>query len=101
MKAYLILSAALFSIGTYGVIARRNVIIMLISLELMLNGVNVAFAALTLQADAATLMPRGHVFVLIIMAVAAAEVAVGLAIVLALFRTHRTLDTKALNSLRG
>lgn len=105
MSAYLVLSAALFAIGTYGVLARRNLIIVLMSLELMLNGVNIALVVFTLGHSAGVAegaaLPHGHVFVLVVMAVAAAEVAVGLAIVISLFRTRRTVDLNDLQSLNG
>lgn len=94
---YLLLASMLFSIGAYGVLARRNLLIVLMSLELMLNGVNVAFVAFGLRFGAAA----GQVFVLMVMAVAAAEVAVGLAIVISLFRTRRTVDTHDLQSMSG
>lgn len=96
---YLLFASALFAIGSYGVLARRNLLIVLMSLELMLNGVNVALVAVTLKFGAAA--PHGHVFVLMVMAVAAAEVAVGLAIVIALFRTKQTVDTNDLQSMSG
>ena len=99
ISQYLLLGAALFAVGAYGVLARRNLLIVLMSLELMLNGVNVALVALSLLH--ATSGAHGQVFVLIVMAVAAAEVAVGLAIVIALFRTRRTIDTHDLQSLSG
>ena len=94
---YLVLSAALFAIGAYGVLARRNLLIILMSLELMLNGVNVALLAFArMHGDAA-----GQVLVLMVMAVAAAEVALGLAIVISLFRNRKTLDTGDLDTLKG
>lgn len=94
---YLVLSAALFSIGAYGVLARRNLLIILMSVELMLNGVNVAILAFArVHANA-----HGHVFVLMVMAVAAAEVAVGLAILISVFRSRKTVDTGDLKSLKG
>lgn len=95
---YLLFAALLFCIGAYGVLARRNLLIVLMSLELMLNGVNVTLVALSLKHAGA---PHGHVFVLLVMAVAAAEVAVGLAIVIALFRTRQTVDTNDLQSMSG
>ena len=111
MTGYLLLSAAVFAIGAYGVLARRNVLIMLMSLELMLNGVNIAFVGFALmhagrldaagEAELAAASGDGQVFVLIVMAVAAAEVAVGLAIVISLFRTRQTIDTNDLNLLQG
>jgi NADH-quinone oxidoreductase subunit K len=97
MSNYLVLSAALFSIGAYGVLARRNLLIMLMSVELMLNGVNVALLAFArLHGQAA-----GQVFVLMVMAVAAAEVAVGLAALIAVFRNRKTVDSGDLKSLNG
>ena len=95
---YLLFASALFSIGAYGVIARRNLLIVLMSLELMLNGVNIAFVALSAKHGGE---PHGQVFVLMVMAVAAAEVAVGLAIVIALFRTRQSVDTHDFRSLSG
>jgi NADH-quinone oxidoreductase subunit K len=100
MSWYLLLSAAIFAIGAYGVLARRNLLIVLMSLELMLNGVNIALVAFS-RLFAASGAPHGQVFVLMVMAVAAAEVAVGLAIVISLFRTRSTVDTNDLHSLRG
>lgn len=95
---YLLFGAALFSVGAYGVIARRNLLIVLMSLELMLNGVNLSLVALSLKLGGT---PHGQVFVLIVMAVAAAEVAVGLAIVIAAFRTRQSVDIHDFRSLRG
>ena len=94
---YLVVSAALFAVGAYGVLARRNLLIVLMSVELMLNGVNVAllaFARLYLNVN-------GQVFVLMVMGVAAAEVSVGLAILISVFRNRKTVDTGDLKSLRG
>jgi NADH-quinone oxidoreductase subunit K len=94
---YLVLSAALFAIGAFGVLARRNLLIILMSVEVMLNGVNVALLAFArLHANTA-----GHVFVLMVMGVAAAEVSVGLAILIAVFRNRKTVDTGDLKSLQG
>jgi NADH-quinone oxidoreductase subunit K len=94
---YLVLSAALFAVGAYGVLARRNLLIILMSVELMLNGVNVALLAFARQWGSAA----GQVLVLMVMAVAAAEVAVGLAIVISVFRNRKTIDTGDLNTLKG
>ena len=96
---YLLFSIALFCVGAYGVLARRNLLIILMSLELMLNGINVALVAFGSRFGAAA--PAGQVFVLLVMAVAAAEVAVGLAIVISLFRTRQTVDTHQLRSMGG
>ena len=94
---YLVLSAALFAIGAYGVLARRNLLIILMSVELMLNGVNVALLAFSRQHASAS----GQVLVLMVMAVAAAEVAVGLAIVISVFRNRKSIDTGDLSTLKG
>jgi len=94
---YLVLSAALFAIGAYGALARRNLLIILMSVELMLNGVNVAILAFARMHGSTP----GHVFVLMVMGVAAAEVSVGLAILIAVFRNRKTVDTGDLKSLKG
>lgn len=97
ISSTLILSAALFAVGAYGVLARRNLIILLMSLEVMLNGVNVALLSFArLHGDAG-----GQVFVLMVMAVAAGEAAVGLAILVAVFRNRGSIDAKDLRDLNG
>jgi NADH-quinone oxidoreductase subunit K len=93
---YLALSAILFAIGAFGVLFRRNVIVMLMSVELMLNAVNVTFVALARQA----LVVDGQVIVFFVMAIAAAEVAVGLAIILANFAQRRTVNADEIGLLR-
>jgi len=95
-SAYLLLSAVLFGIGVVGVVARKNVLIILMSVELMLNGVNVAFvAAGSYFGDAA-----GGVFAFMVMTVAAAEAAVGLALLIALYRLKETIDVTELRILK-
>ncbi|MDD5763333.1 MAG: NADH-quinone oxidoreductase subunit NuoK [bacterium] len=95
-SAYLLLSAILFGIGVVGVVARKNVLIILMSVELMLNGVNVAFvAAGSYLGDAA-----GGVFAFMVMTVAAAEAAVGLALLIALYRLKETIDITELKVLK-
>ena len=92
----LLLSAALFSIGIFGVLARRNLLIVLMSVELMLNGANLALVALArdiVLAKGPQAAEGAHALVLFSMAVAAAEVAVGLSILIALFRHARSVDT--------
>ncbi len=88
LDAYLILSGLLFAIGTFGFLARRNAISMLMSIELMLNGVNLAIVAFGSFID--RLRPNASVIALLVIAVAAAEATVGLAIVIAIFRNRRT-----------
>ena len=88
LDAYLVLSGLLFAIGTFGFLARRNAISMLMSIELMLNAVNLAIVAF--GAFIPDLQGRGAVIALMVMAVAAAEATVGLAIVIAIFRNRKT-----------
>ena len=99
---YLLVSGALFTIGFAGVLLRRNIIIIFMSLELMLNAANlslVAFSRFRIQPDG---LPNYHaqVFVFFIITVAAAEVAVGLAIIVALFRARRTIQVEDITSLK-
>ena len=92
----LAVSAILFSIGVGGVLLRRNAIVIFMSVELMLNAVNLTFVALAQQ-----LGPQGQVIVFFVMAVAAAEAAVGLAIMLAIYRHRETVDVAEFSLLRG
>ena len=92
----LIVSAILFSIGVVGVLTRRSAIILFMCAELMLNAVNLSFVALAKLHGVA-----GHVFVVMVMTIAAAEAAVGLAIVISVFRQFGTVEMSALRLLRG
>ncbi len=92
----LALSAILFTLGVAGVLLRRNAIILFLCVELMLNAVNLAFVALAQLHGTG-----GHVMVFFVMTVAAAEAAVGLAIILAMFRHTQTLDLQQINLLHG
>jgi len=93
---FMALSAILFAIGVAGVLVRRNVIVMFMSIELMLNAVNLAFVALGRSVGSMD----GQVIVFFVMTVAAAEAAVGLAIIIALFRNRETVNVDELNLLR-
>ena len=95
LQPALIVSAILFAIGVAGVLVRRNVIVIFMCVELMLNAVNLTFIALAQQ-----LGPEGQVIVFFVMAVAAAEAAVGLAIVIALFRHRESLNPDAFTALK-
>ena len=88
LNAYLVLSSLLFAIGMFGFLARRNAISMLMSIELMLNGVNLSIVAF--GSFVSSLANSGSVIALMVMAVAAAEATVGLAIIIAIFRNKRT-----------
>ena len=93
---YLSLSAVLFTIGVFGVLFRRNAIVVLMSVELMLNAVNLTLVAFSQSmAD-----PAGQILVFFVMSVAAAEAAVGLAIVIAIFRNKLTVDITQINLFR-
>ena len=97
LNQFLLLSAVLFSCGVYGVLARRNGVLVLMSIELILNAVNinlVAFSAFHNQV-------AGEIFALFTVAVAAAEVGVGLAIVLLIYRNSRSIDLDRVASMKG
>jgi len=90
------LSAILFAIGTIGALTRRNLVVILMSIELMLNAVNLSFVAFARAWGGV----EGHVFVLMVITVAAAEVAVGLGIVISLFRNRDSVDVEDVSLLR-
>ncbi|MBA3340307.1 MAG: NADH-quinone oxidoreductase subunit NuoK [Gemmatimonadaceae bacterium] len=92
----LAISAVLFTIGVVGVLIRRNAIIIFMCVELMLNAVNLSFVAFSRYYGA-----EGQVFVLLVMTVAAAEAAVGLAIIISIFRHRQTVNLQNINLLKG
>jgi NADH:ubiquinone oxidoreductase subunit K len=94
---FLLLGAILFCIGVYGVIARKNAVLVLMSIELILNSVNINLLAFALRNGSAD----GHTFALYIIAVAAAEVGVGLAMVLMIYRNRRSIALDDLSEMRG
>lgn len=94
---YLILSAVIFAIGMAGVMIRKNLIVMFMSMELMLNAVNINLAAFSNYLQDMT----GQIFIVFVMAVAAAEAAVGLALIISLFRNKQTVNAEELNIMRG
>ncbi len=97
LSAYLIVSAILFTIGVVGVLTRRNPLVIFMSIELMLNAVNLSFIAFSSFLDSAD----GQMFVFLVLTVAAAEVVVGLAIIVSIFRRRRDIDVDDMNVLRG
>jgi NAD(P)H-quinone oxidoreductase subunit 4L len=102
VNQFLFLGAILFCIGVYGVLVRRNLVLLLMSIELILNSVNinlVAFGAMWHANDPANV--SGQVFALFVIAVAAAEVGVGLAIVLMIFRNRQSIDADDVDLLKG
>jgi len=97
IQYYIGLSVILFTLGALGVLIRRNAIIIFMSVELMLNAANLAFVAFARMYQSL----NGQIFVFFVMAVAAAEVAVGLALIVAIFRSKHSIDIDQINSLRG
>jgi len=97
IEHYLVLSAILFLIGAFGVITRRNILVVLMSLELMLNAANLAFVGFSRALDDMT----GQIFMIMSLTVAAAEVAVGLALVVAIYKHRETLNIDVLKLLKG
>ncbi len=98
LEHYLILSAILFSIGLYGALAKRNAIVILMCIEIMLNAVNIAMVAFSRYIVPLEL--TGQVFVIFILAVAAAEAAVGLAIIIAIYRNRETIESTKFDLLK-
>ncbi len=96
LNHYILLSAIIFAIGVIGVLIRRNAIVIFMSIELMLNSVNLLLTAFSVYRGDAT----GQVFVFFIMALAAAEVAVGLAIIVMIYRNTNSIDINVLNRLK-
>jgi NADH-quinone oxidoreductase subunit K len=96
LNHYILLSAIIFSIGVMGVLLRRNAIVIFMSVELMLNSVNLLLTAFSVYRNDAA----GQVFVFFIMALAAAEVAVGLAIIVMIYRNTNSIDINVLNRLK-
>ena len=98
INEFLLLGAALFCIGVYGVLARKNGVMVLMSIELILNSVNINLLAFALKRGGD---PTGHAFALFIIAIAAAEVAVGLAVVLLIYRNRRSISLDELSQRKG
>ena len=94
---YLFLSASVFMIGVFGFLTRRNIIIMFISVELMLNAVNISLAAFSHYMQDM----RGQILVFFVITVAAAEAVIGLAIIIALFRNKNTVHMDEMNEMKG
>jgi len=101
VNQFLLLGAVLFAIGTYGVLARRNGVLVLMSIELILNAVNINLVALGSYANTPEAVVTGQVFALFVVTVAAAEVGVGLAIVLLIYRNRRSVDLDEVAQMRG
>jgi len=98
LEYYLILSTVLFSIGLYGALTKRSAIVILMCIELMLNAVNIAMVAFSRYI--VPLLLTGQVFAIFIMVVAAAEAAVGLAIIMAIYRSRETIDVTKIDLMK-
>jgi len=100
---YIVLSAILFTMGVIGVLVRRNALIIFMSIELMLNAANLAIVAFARAQEITTGKPlfEGQIFVFFVIAVAAAEVAVGLALIVEIFKSKRSIDDDQMSSLKG
>ena len=97
VNQFLLLAAVLFCIGVYGVIARKNAVLVLMSIELILNAVNLNFIAFALRNGSTD----GHAFALYVIAIAAAEVGVGLGLVLLVYRNRKTISLDDLSEMKG
>ena len=98
LNHYLVLSAVLFAIGLYGSLARRNAIVILMSIEIMLNAVNIALVSFSRFVTPALL--TGQVFAIFVIVVAAAEAAVGLGILMAVYRHRQSIDSDKINLMK-
>jgi NADH:ubiquinone oxidoreductase subunit K len=98
LEHYIILSALLFAIGLYGALAKRNAVAIMLSIEIMLNAVNIAMVAFSRFITPALL--TGQVFAIFVMVVAAAEAAVGVAIIIAIYRGRGTIDPTEINLMK-
>lgn len=100
LRHFLVLGTILFSLGMYGVLSRRNAIGILLSIELMLNGVNLMMVAFARYIDSAQEL-AGQIFAILIITQAAAEAAIGLAIIIAVYRQRRTIQVDQLDLMKG
>jgi NAD(P)H-quinone oxidoreductase subunit 4L len=98
LQHFLILAAVLFCIGLFGALTRRNAIVILIAIELMLNGVNIAMVAFARYVTPAVI--TGQIFAIFIIVVAAAEVAIGLAIIISIYRSRETIDVDKIDLMK-
>ncbi len=101
LEHYLILSGILFCIGLYGALAKSNAVVILMCIEIMLNAVNIAMIAFSRYLAPDVVVLTGHVFAIFIMTVAAAEAAVGLAIIITIYRSRQSVDVEQVDSMQG
>ncbi|MFC1925566.1 NADH-quinone oxidoreductase subunit NuoK [Chloroflexota bacterium] len=101
LEHYLVLSSILFCIGIYGALAKRNAVVILMCVEIMLNAVNIALVTFSRFLVEDTVLLDGHVFVIFVLVVAAAEATVGLAIIMAIYRSRRSVDPDKIDMMKG
>ncbi len=101
LEHYLILSAVLFCIGLYGALAKRNAVVILMCIEIMLNAVNLSLVAFSRYLVPEVVLLTGQIFAIFVMVVAAAEVAVGLAIIIVLYRSREVIDVEQADTMKG
>ncbi len=101
LEHYLILSAVLFCIGLYGALAKRNAVVILMCIEIMLNAVNLSLVAFSRYLAPDVVLLTGQIFAIFVMVVAAAEVAVGLAIIIVLYRSREVIDVEQADTMKG
>lgn len=101
LEHYLVLSSILFCIGIYGALTKRNSVVILMCIEIMLNAVNIALVAFSRYLAPDVVLLSGLVFVIFVLVVAAAEAAVGLAIIMAIYRSRRTVDATETDVMKG
>jgi len=100
LEHYLVLASIIFCIGIYGALAKRNAVVILMCIELMLNAVNIALVAFSKYLASDVVLISGHVFVIFILVVAAAEATVGLAIIMAIYRSRRSVDPDKIDMMK-
>ncbi len=101
LEHYLVLSAILFCIGLYGAVVKRNTVVVLMCIEIMLNAVNITLVAFSRYLVPESVVLEGQIFVIFVMVVAAAEAAVGLALIVSVYRNRRTVDASEIDLMKG
>ncbi len=101
LEHYLVLASILFCIGIYGALTKRNAVVILMCIEIMLNAVNIALVAFSKYLAEDVVLLSGQVFVIFVLVVAAAEAAVGLAIIMAIYRSRRSVDPGDIDLMKG
>lgn len=101
LEHYLVLASILFCIGIYGALTKRNAVVILMCIEIMLNAINITLAAFSKYLVEDVVLLSGQIFVIFVLVVAAAEAVVGLAIIMAIYRSRRTVDPDEIDLMKG